>query len=491
MSTSVLIQFSLFAALTSIILLINSLRKDKSKYAHLPFPPGPKPLPIIGNALDLPQEREYATYHEWSKLYGDVIHAQAFGQHILIINSVDAARELLDKRSGIHSDRPHVPMVHDPALMHMDWSFPMMRYDARWKRHRRLFVQHLNPVAMEAYSDKILATAHGFLRNVLADPTTFHRSLKHAIGSILLGVVYGYEVLPENDPFVKLAEDTVTLTTDAISPAWVPGNKFKPYAAKDQGKAVPSVVSKGLAEITQTDTPDPEKLDDLMKLGAVMYAAGADTTITPVQFAILNAILNPEIQRRAQAELNSVLASPDSRAFRLPTFEDMSALPYITALMKESLRWVPVQPISLPHASLEEDEFRGWRIPKGSIILPNAWTMLHNEAMYKDPFVFRPERFLRHGDHQPEPDPSGMGVFGFGRRACPGDHIAEKVIGIELASLFAVFNFAPPKDNDGNDIDLTYATIPGSEFILHTPHYPCSITVRSKIAEERILGTTE
>ncbi|GJJ13552.1 hypothetical protein Clacol_007807 [Clathrus columnatus] len=59
-----------------------------------------------------------------------------------------------------------------------------------------------------------------------------------------------------------------------------------------------------------------------------------------------------------------------------------------------------------------------------------------------------------------------MGVFGFGRRACPGDHIAEKVIGIELASLFAVFNFAPPKDNDGNDIDLTYATIPGSEFIL-------------------------
>lgn len=65
---------------------------------NYPLPPGPKPLPIIGNVLDLPRSREFATYHKWSKMYGDVVHAQAFGQHIVILNSVQAA------------------MVHDPLL---------------------------------------------------------------------------------------------------------------------------------------------------------------------------------------------------------------------------------------------------------------------------------------------------------------------------------------------------------------------------------------
>lgn len=112
----VIVKLSLVVALASILLIISCRRKNKSKYAHLPLPPGPKPMPIIGNVLNLPRSREFATYHEWSKIYGDVVHAQAFGQHIVILNSVQAARELLDQRSGNYSDRPHIPMVHDPSL---------------------------------------------------------------------------------------------------------------------------------------------------------------------------------------------------------------------------------------------------------------------------------------------------------------------------------------------------------------------------------------
>lgn len=102
--------------------------------------------------------------------------------------------------------------------MHLDWAFPLMKYDARWKRHRRLFTQYLNPIAMEAYSDRMMTAAHALLRNILADSTSFHRYLRHALSSIFLGVVYGYEVLPENDPFVKLAEDTAILTSQAVRP---------------------------------------------------------------------------------------------------------------------------------------------------------------------------------------------------------------------------------------------------------------------------------
>ena len=82
----------------------------------LPFPPGPKPLPLLGNVLDLPTSREYETYTRWGKEFGDVVHVNALGQHIIVLSSVQAAKELLERRSSIYSGRPCVPMLHEPNL---------------------------------------------------------------------------------------------------------------------------------------------------------------------------------------------------------------------------------------------------------------------------------------------------------------------------------------------------------------------------------------
>lgn len=131
---------------------------------------------------------------------------------------------------------------------------------------------------------------------------------------------------------------------------------------------------------------------------------------------ILQMVLNPDIQHRAQADLDAVLGPPDSPSFRLPTFKDRPNLPYIEALTKECLRWHPSAPSGVPHASIAEDEYRGWRIPKGSIILPNAWGMLRDDKIYSDPYTFKPERFLAVKGRPAEPDPSISGVFGFGKR---------------------------------------------------------------------------
>jgi cytochrome P450 len=84
--------------------------------------------------------------------------------------------------------------------------------------------------------------------------------------------------------------------------------------------------------------------------------------------------------------------------------------------MKEAMRWLPPSPTGVPHATTEEDEYRGWRIPKGSIVIANAWKMLHDENIYPDPTVFRPERFLASEEKVQEPDPGITGAFGFGRR---------------------------------------------------------------------------
>ena len=86
-------------------------------YGHRPsYPPGPKPLPLLGNVLDMPTSREYETYTRWGKEFGDVVHISALGKHIIILNSVKAANDLLERRSAIYSDRPYLPMLHEPDL---------------------------------------------------------------------------------------------------------------------------------------------------------------------------------------------------------------------------------------------------------------------------------------------------------------------------------------------------------------------------------------
>ena len=77
----------------------------------LPYPPGPKPLPIIGNALDMPKSYYWIGYNEWAKEYGDVIHTQVLGRHYIILNSIEAAEDLLEKRSAIYSSRPRLTMI--------------------------------------------------------------------------------------------------------------------------------------------------------------------------------------------------------------------------------------------------------------------------------------------------------------------------------------------------------------------------------------------
>jgi cytochrome P450 len=144
-----------------------------------------------------------------------------------------------------------------------------------------------------------------------------------------------------------------------------------------------------------------------------LFSAGSDTTLPPLKYCILALVLNPDIQRRAHRELDTILGSPENNDFRLPSFEDRPRLPYIDALVKESLRWRPVAPTGIAHATTQEDEYRGYRIPKGAIIVANAWAMLHDEKVYSNPYEFYPDRFLA---KIPEADSFTHGTFGFGRR---------------------------------------------------------------------------
>ncbi len=122
-------------------------------------------------------------------------------------------------------------------------------------------------------------------------------------------------------------------------------------------------------------------------------------------------VCSPEVQAKAREELDTVVGST-----RLPTVEDRDSLPYITAIAKESMRWQSIAPLGIPHRSLEDDEFKGYFIPKGSVVIANLYAFSRNERVYPGPESFSPERFLKDGKIDPDvQDPSSF-VFGYGRR---------------------------------------------------------------------------
>jgi cytochrome P450 len=220
--------------------------------------------------------------------------------------------------------------------------------------------------------------------------------------------------------------------------------------------------------------------EDVVKrvLGS-MFQAGVDTTVSSMTSLFVALTLYPEVQRRAQAQIDSVVSRD-----RLPTFEDRSRLPYIEAICKELLRWQIVLPLGFPHASTEDSVYRGFFIPKGSIMIANSWAILHNPDLYPDPEAFRPERFLNE-DGTFRDDPAISLAFGGGKRICPGRHLVDATLFIITASVLSAFNVTKARDENGHEIPVT-PMVQGDSILTHPVKFECSITPRDKLAEDLI-----
>jgi len=171
---------------------------------------------------------------------------------------------------------------------------------------------------------------------------------------------------------------------------------------------------------------------------------------------------------------------------RLPTFDDRPRLPYLEAVCKELMRWQMVAPLGVPHVSCQDDIYRGYFIPKGTVILANAWAILHDPETYPDPEEFKPERFLdRDGSFRDDPT-LGL-VFGVGKRICPGRHFVDATLFIIISSVLSVFNVMKAKDENGNDIPVKPVMTTHMGVVVRPEKFECSITPRDKVAQDLIL----
>ncbi|OAX41581.1 cytochrome P450 [Rhizopogon vinicolor AM-OR11-026] len=177
-------------------------------------------------------------------------------------------------------------------------------------------------------------------------------------------------------------------------------------------------------------------------------------------------VLNPEIQAKAQADIDRVVGK-----VRLPDFKDRPVLPYAEAIMRETLRWHPVLPMGIPHATAANDVYKDYFIPQGVVVMANVWAMTHDPEKYPSPDEFKPERFL-HDDGSLTSDTMPLG-FGWGRRICVGRHVADAALWIVIASFLSTFSVHKALDEHGREIPVVPKFSTGiamfAEFIPHLP----------------------
>jgi cytochrome P450 len=180
-----------------------------------------------------------------------------------------------------------------------------------------------------------------------------------------------------------------------------------------------------------------------------LSAAAFETTATTLRWWILAMIAFPEVQCRAQAELDAVVG----RA-RLPTYADAPRLPYVRAIIKEVLRWRPIVRLGTPHKTAEDDWYEGMFIPKGSTCRGNIWQCNRDRSVFGDDADdFKPARHLGdNGELLPGPKETnreGHVSFGFGRRICVGKHLANDSLFIHTARILWATNLKCVEDKKG------------------------------------------
>ncbi|KAA1476010.1 cytochrome P450 [Dentipellis sp. KUC8613] len=492
--------------LGSIILVANRRRSHA-----LPWPPGPRGIPLIGSWFYMPSQKPQITYAKWSRDYqSDLVSVNAFGQPILIINSQKCAEALLEERSSIYSDRPSFTIVN---LTGWDWFVGTLPYSDLWRARRRILQRELHENAILEYRPKQHTMVESLIKWLYKDPKDFKHYTYTAVASLSLSLAYGYEVKPRDDPLVeklerasKIVIDLMLPGTSALNeipllnqlPSWFPGFGYKKRAkacrilthevlhspldtvkqSVADGTASLSLASVLLRDNDAQDANERRNEEAVIRESvASIYSAGADATGGSLHHAIHTLVLKPDAQKQAQAEIDRVVGRD-----RLPSFDDRDALPYLGAVVREIMRWNNVGPLGIPHKNTQDDVYEGYFIPKGSFLFPNIWAMIHDPERYPDPMTFKPERFLQADGSLNDDDMRA--IFGFGRRVCPGRFIAVSTIWLAIAGMLAVFDFGLAKDAEGNDIPVENITTDGTSS--RPAPFQCSIKPRDSLAEALI-----
>ncbi|KAI3318890.1 putative O-methylsterigmatocystin oxidoreductase [Xylariaceae sp. AK1471] len=508
----------------AILLICHRTFRCKS---HLPLPPGPPGEPLVGHLRVIPAQRPEFQYAKWAKEYNtDILHFNVLGRSIVVLNSIEAAHDLLDKRGANYADRPRFVLFE---VMGWGVTLTFLRWSPQFKLHRKLLQSSFTQSACTVYRPVQIEEARRAARAIITDPNSWEILLRQFSTAVVLRIGFGIEVQEKNDPYIKMTIDVEEATGQGGVPAgnivdffpllrYLPSGVsrisklFRPLTharctkqyiqrlhdapwesvepsirAKEQPK--PSFVHTHFGQYLANEAagkPNDATIEDLKGAAGAIAIAGGNTTWSTIIVCILSLLKNPEVQANARAEMEEVIgADENGDLLRLPTFDDLSQLKYLANVLRETTRWQPLSPLGVPHATLADDEYKGYYIPAGSVVYANVRAMSRDERHYSLPEEFLPERYesvAQGGRGEPLPD----GPFGFGRRACPGENLAMAGVYIMISTLLATMHIQCPTDEQGNEIKPHVTFSDGLSGVPDS--FDCRITPRSPRMEELLRG---
>ncbi|KAF3396027.1 Phenylacetate 2-hydroxylase [Penicillium rolfsii] len=441
-------------------------RTDVPKIKGLPEIPG---VPLFGNLLQLGDQHAQVTA-KWAKKYGPVFQVRMGNKRIVFANSFDSVRQLWIKDQSALISRPTFHTFHSVVSSSQGFTIGTSPWDESCKRRRKAAATALNRPATQSYMPIIDLESNSSIKELYRDskngtvdinPTAYFQ--RFALNTSLT-LNYGFRI--EGNVDDQLLKEIVDVER-GVSNFRSTSNNWQDYIPllriipKMNTEAEEFRVRRDkyltyLLDILKdriangTDKPcitgniikDPEaKLNDaeVKSICLTMVSAGLDTV--PGNLIMGIAYLASEdgqrIQKKAYDEIMQVY--PNGDAWEKCLVEEK--VPYVTALVKETLRFWTVIPICLPRKSTKDIEWNGSTIPAGTTFFMNAWAADYDADHFDQPEKFIPERYLELGEASGTPHYG----YGAGSRMCAGSHLANRELYTAFLRLITAFKMHPAK----------------------------------------------
>ncbi|XP_030796822.1 cytochrome P450 2C9 isoform X1 [Rhinopithecus roxellana] len=467
-------------------LLLLSLWRQRSGRGKLP--PGPTPLPVIGNILQINIKDVSKSLTNLSKVYGPVFTLYFGLERMVVLHGYEAVKEALIDLGEEFSGRGHSPLA-DRANRGFGIVFSNGK---RWKEIRRFSLMTLRNFGMGKRSteDRVQEEARCLveeLRKTKGSPCDPTFILGCAPCNVICSIIFHKRFDYKDQQFLNLMEKLNENVKIGSTP-WIQiCNNFPPFIDYLPGahnkllKNIAFLKSYILEKVKEhqesMDVNNPrdfidcflikmekEKhnqqseftIENLENTAADLFGAGTETTSTTLRYALLLLLKHPEVTAKVQEEIERVIGRN-----RSPCMQDRSHMPYTDAVVHEVQRYIDLLPTSLPHAVTCDIKFRNYLIPKGTTILISLSSVLHDNKEFPNPEMFDPRHFLDEGGNFKKSN--YFMPFSAGKRICVGEALARMELFLFLTSILQNFNLkslVDPKDLDTTPVVNGFASVP-------------------------------
>uniref|UniRef100_A0A803PLX9 Cytochrome P450 n=1 Tax=Cannabis sativa TaxID=3483 RepID=A0A803PLX9_CANSA len=465
--------FTLSAAAVVVLLLI--YLKLRSNRASPPLPPGPRGLPLLGNLLSLdPELHTYFT--NLAQTHGPILKLQLGNKVGIVITSPSLAREVLKDNDVVFANRD-VP-VAGRIITYGGYDITWTPYGPEWRMLRKVCVlKMLSNTTLDSVYElrrREVRKTVGYFYSRVGSPVGVGEQMFLTILNVITNMLWGGSV--EGEERDKLGSEFRQIISEITELLGKPNvSDFYPGLARFDLQGVGKQMTKlalrfdmmfenliaqrlkGVSERRdflqyllelkeEVDSKTPLTLIQIKALLTDMIVGGSDTSSNTIEFAMAEIMNQPEILKKAQKELEAVIGKDN-----IVEESDIHKLPYLQAVMKETLRLHPVLPLLVPHCPSESCTVGGYTIPKGSRIFINVWATQRDPSIWENPLKFDPDRFLNDSKWDFSGSDFNYIPFGSGRRICAGIAMAERTVVYSLATLLHSFNWELPR---GEKMDL-------------------------------------